>query len=269
MLELLLGNQAAGIRQFAHGIDERPLVPAREPQKTFSQQETFGSDLTDEELSEATLRRMADSLFAKVREEGRSIRTLTVKVRYNDMAEDQVSESLLEPTDLETDVYGRLHQMLRRAWKRRVSLRLVSLKLSNVYDGRFRSELPLEVSAQRQDAHSRLAAVIDELRKARGHSVILRGHDFRLRKGPRELLAPADGARAPQKPKIEIVIRVRRATYVPLRCHSHYSFLDSTLSPAVDCATGKATRVVGSRADRHRQLARRGRIRAGRAARRH
>jgi len=46
------------------------------------------------------------------------------------MAEDQCSESLIEPTDLETDVYGRLHNMLRAAWKRRVSLRLVSLKLS-------------------------------------------------------------------------------------------------------------------------------------------
>ncbi len=232
MLELLLGNQAAGIRQFAHGVDERPLVPAREPAKSFGHQETFGTDLTDEDFAEATLRRMADSLFAKVREEGRSIRTLTVKVRYNDMAEDQLSESLLEPTDLETDVYGRLHQMLKHAWKRRVSLRLVSLKLSNVYDGRFRSELPLEVSAQRQDAHSRVAAVIDELRKARGHSVILRGHDFLLRKGPRELLAEADGTRAPQKPRLQIVIRARRATYVPLRCHSYYSFLDSTLSPA-------------------------------------
>ncbi len=133
MLELLLGNQARSIRQFAHGIDERPLVPLREPQKSFGQQETFATDVTDEEYIQATLRRMADSLFAKVREEGRSIRTLTVKVRYNDMGEDQVGESLLEPTDLETDVYGRLHNMLRVAWKRRVSLRLVSLKLANVY----------------------------------------------------------------------------------------------------------------------------------------
>src|SRR5262245_43799516 len=188
MLELLLGSQAFLLRQFAHGIDERPLIPACEPQKTFSHQETFGSDLTDEEYVEATLRRMADSLFAKVREEGHSVRTLTVKVRYNDMGEDQLSESLIEPTDLETDVYTRLHGMLRKAWKRRVSLRLVSLKLSNVYDGRFRSELPLEVSAQQQDTHSRVAAVIDELRKARGHSVILRGHDLLLRNGPRELL---------------------------------------------------------------------------------
>src|SRR5947207_2609843 len=180
MLELLLGSQAAGIRQFAHGIDERPLIPAREPQKSFSEQETFASDLTDEEYVEAVLRRMADHLFSKVREERRSIRTLNVRVRYNDMAEDQAGESLLEPTDLETDVYGRLHTMLRQAWKRRVSLRLVSLKLSNVYDGRFRSELALDVPAQRLDARSRLATVIDELRRTRGHAVILRGHDLRL-----------------------------------------------------------------------------------------
>src|SRR5205814_1789354 len=162
------GSTCQAHDQYLNGIDDRPPIPARKPQKTFSHQETFGSDLTDEEYVEATLRRMADKLFAKVREEGRSIRTLTVKVRYNDMAEDQVSDSLIEPTGLETDVFSRLHGMLRKAWKRRVSLRLVSLKLSNVYDGRFHCELPLEVCAQRQDAQARLAVVIDELRKSRG-----------------------------------------------------------------------------------------------------
>jgi len=121
MLELLLGNQAAIIRQFAHGVDERPLIPLQEPQKSFSKQETFPADLTDEEYIEAVLLRMADSLFASVREEGRSIRTLTVKVRYNDMGEDQASESLREPTDLETEVYGLVRALLRKAWKRRVS----------------------------------------------------------------------------------------------------------------------------------------------------
>ncbi|MDB6066158.1 MAG: polymerase [Pedosphaera sp.] len=233
LLQILMGSGARILRDHANGIDERPLVPAREPQKSFGQQETFARDLTDEEYVEATLRRMADNLFAKVREEGRSIRTLTVKVRYNDMAEDQSSESLIEPTDLETDVYGRLHNMLRAAWKRRVSLRLVSLKLSNVYDGRFRSELALEVSAQRQDARQRLAFVVDGLRRAQGHSVILRGHDFRLRTAPHETVAAAVPA-APGPPAVpKQTIRVKNAVaYIPLRVHSHYSFLDSTLSPA-------------------------------------
>ncbi len=231
MLELLLGNQARTIRQFAHGIDERPLVPLREPQKSFGQQETFATDVTDEEYIQATLRRMADNLFAKVREEGRSIRTLTVKVRYNDMGEDQVGESLLEPTDLETDVYGRLHNMLRAAWKRRVSLRLVSLKLANVYDGRFRSELALETSAQRQHAQSRLAVVIDELRRSRGHSVILRGHDLRLRTPPTDTAASLVRQDLMAQRRVMLPIRREVTSYVPLRVHSHYSFLDSVLSP--------------------------------------
>jgi DNA polymerase-3 subunit alpha len=227
MLELLLGSQAFQIRQYAHGIDDRLLIPSREPQKTFSHQETFGADLTDEEYAEATLRRMADDLFAKVRAEQRTIRTLTVKVRYNDMAEDQCSESLYEPTDLETDVYGKLRELLRRAWKRRVSLRLVSLKLSNIYDGRFRTELPLEASARHRLASAKLASVVDFLRQQHGHGVILRGHDFRLRNDPKELLSEPTERRA----RIPRRASSKPEPYVPLRCHSYYSFLDSTLSP--------------------------------------
>jgi DNA-directed DNA polymerase III PolC len=229
MLELVLGRQAMLLRQFAHGIDERPLVPAREPQKTFSQQETFAADLTDEEYVAATLRRMADELFAKVRAEQRTIRTLTVTVRYNDRAEDQVSESLLEPTDLETEVYARLQALLKKAWKRRVSLRLVSLKLSNLYDGRFRSDLPLTVPLQRLEAQSRLAVVVDQLRQLHGRKIILRGHDFRLLHPPTEALAVKPIAAPARRPSP--FAQPARADYVPLRTHSHYSFLDSTLSP--------------------------------------
>ena len=154
---------------------------------------------------------------------------MTVRVRYNDMAEDQVSESLPEPTDLETDVYGRLRVMLKQAWKRRVSLRLVSLKLSNLYDGRFHGELPLTVPRQRRDAQARLAAVVDELRLAHGRSVILRGHDFRLLNPPTDALV-AEPNHSPVRPPI-LRAKPGIATYVPLRAHSHYSFLDSTLSP--------------------------------------
>jgi len=180
-LSLLVGRAAPQLREFANGIDDRPIVPANEPAKSYGQQETFAQDQTDEEFIEATLRRMADNLFAKVRADGKSVRTLTVKVRYNDMDEDQCSESLLEPTDLETDVYSRLHTMLRRAWKRRVSLRLVSLKLSNLYNGIFRFELPLNRDAQQHEARRRLASTVDALREEHGRYSVMRGHDLELR----------------------------------------------------------------------------------------
>ena len=230
LLALLLGRQAPITRLFANGIDDRLLVPASQPQKSYSQQETFNADVTDEEYVEAVLRRMADRLFAAVREEGRSVRTLTVKVRYNDRDENQRAESLREPTDLETDVYGRLRGLLRAAWQRRVSLRMVSLKLSGVYDGVFRCELPLETNARNHAARERLAVVMDELRRNQGWSVVMRGHDLRLRDAPRDL------ANEQPKPPFKIKLRPRNvpaepATYVPLRVRSYYTFLDSTLSP--------------------------------------
>jgi hypothetical protein len=233
LLALLLGNQAPLMRQFANGVDERPLLPRSEPQKSFSKQETFDEDVTDEEYVEAVLRRMADQLFAEVRAEGRSVRTLTVKVRYNDRDENQRAESLREPTDLETDVYGRLHGLLREAWQRRVSLRMVSLKLSNVYAGVFRSELALESNARNHEARERLAVVLDELRRNKGWSAVMRGHDLRLRDAPRDIV----NERAQSKLKIILKISPPRSaasravTYVPLRCRSYYTFLDSTLSP--------------------------------------
>ena len=250
MLELLLGSQAAIFRQFAHGVDERPLIPLQEPQKSFSKQETFPADLTDEEYIEAVLLRMADSLFASVREEGRSIRTLTVKVRYNDMGEDQASESLREPTDLETEVYGLIRALLRKAWKRRVSLRLVSIKLSNLYRGAYLTELPFLPNAQRHESGARLANEIDTLRQAYGHGVILRAHDLRLRNPPVDLLPKSTPP--PSAVRVRVTSPRRETlTYVPLQGHSHYSFLDSTLSPAGARRARKAKWSACGRSDRH------------------
>ena len=267
LLELLLGGQAPLIRAFANGIDERPLQPVRDPAKSYGEQETFAEDSTDEERIEALLRRMADHLMAKVRADRKCIRTATVKVRYNDMAEDQAGESLAEPTCLETDLYSRLGPLLRRAWKRRVSLRLVSLRLSNVYEGVFGLDLPLDAAARQRDARARLAAAVDVLRETHGRGVILRGHDFILSPpeprparspagkarsfvgaagGARGAGAGAETARAGRlggggpgvgAVRIQLVVKpvprpVLPETYVPLHVHSCYSFLDSTLSVA-------------------------------------
>src|SRR6266568_604211 len=252
LLGLLVGGLAPQLRSFALGIDERPVVPARAPAKSYSEQETFEADTTDEEFLEATLRRMADGLMAKVREDGKSIRTLAVKVRYNDMEEEQAGESLDEPTDLEREIYSRLSKLLRKAWKRRVSLRLVSLKFSNLYDGPFQSALALKLEDGRwkmEDGRAeRLAGVVDELRQKFGGAVLLHGHDFILRRGGKHQ-APNSKHQSPKAEKLkprklsgQVHISnfsvsafqrfsVSAPPYVPLNIHSYYSFLDSTLSP--------------------------------------
>jgi len=224
LLALLLGRSALQTREFAHGRDDRPVVREHAPAKSYGQQETFGEDTTNEEFIEATLRRMADELMGKVRQDGKTVRTVTVKVRYNDMAEDQCSETLSEPTDLESDLYSRFRVMLKRAWKRRVSLRLVSLRFTNLYEGFVRIELPLDTDTQQHEARRRLSRVVDELRERRGRKVIMRGHDLLLAGGFKD-----NGRRSPDL--IKPLQPCQRMTgFIPLNIHSYYSFLDSTLS---------------------------------------
>ncbi|MCC6233576.1 MAG: DNA polymerase IV [Verrucomicrobiales bacterium] len=255
LLELVAGSQARQLRLFAQGVDDRSVLQERTPQKTYSAQQTFGADVTDETFAEATLRRMADELFAKVRGDRRAIRTLTVTVKFNDHEQSQTAESLREPTNLETDIYARLRGLMKRAWNRRVSLRMVGLKLSNLYDGRFAGELDLPGEGASHERRERAVTAVEDLRHRYGSAVILRGHDLVLRDGPADptLLppppplplpppprppasAPGSKASAPAAPVVSrISLRVSgapRATYIPLGCHSHYSFLDSTLSPA-------------------------------------
>ena len=65
--------------------------------------------------------------------------------------------------------------------------------------------------------------------QAHGRSVILRGHDFRLLSPPTEAIAASANHSPVRRPNIPAKPEI--TTYVPLRTHSHYSFLDSTLSP--------------------------------------
>lgn len=233
LLELVVGSQARQLLLFANGIDERPVLPAQSrTQKSYSCQRTFGSDLTDEAYAEATLRRMADELFAKVRHDGQAVRTLTVTVKYNDHDQAQASESLREPTPLETDVYGRLAGLLKRAWARRVSVRMLGLKLSNPYGGLFATELDLSGLGPSRQRRERAVLAVEDLRHRYGGSIVFRGHDFVLRDGPRDAVQPP-GPEAGRRtiPAVRAWSTPSPATYLPLGCHSHYSFLDSTLSP--------------------------------------
>lgn len=181
VLARLAGSYASELKQYAQGIDERPLDTGESEAKSFSEQETFDADIADEARVEAVLRRMADRLMLKVREAGKAIRTITIRARYRRMDEDQRSESLPEPTDLEADIYPRLQPLLKQAWKRREGLRLVGLRLSNVHEGWRQEDLPLFGAASSSTAQRALARVVDDLRRNFGHDAIMRGHDLRLR----------------------------------------------------------------------------------------
>lgn len=216
MLALLVGGYGGQLRDFALGVDGRPLVVEKQPAKSYGEQHTFGEDVMEEPVLIAQLYKMADNLTGKVREDRRSYRTITLKLRYNDMQDVTRSVSLNEPSDLAEDIFPLLPVLLKKAWDRRVSVRLVGLKLSHIYGPVFRSELPLEADAQKRLKMQKLAPVFDMLRR---DNQIMRGSEL-ISQRPAQVRVPSP-ARTAATAKL----------VAGLNFKSFYSFLDSLLSP--------------------------------------
>ncbi|MEX1117737.1 MAG: PHP domain-containing protein, partial [Terrimicrobiaceae bacterium] len=186
---------------------------------------------------------MADRLLAKLRAEHRTARTLEVRIRYNDFDDARRSESFPEPTDLESDVYPVIDRLLRRAWERRVSLRLVGLKFSNLYAAGFQDTLalgwdsppqpPEKVCEESPSYHiprgrrHDVAKAVDRIREDHGAGAILRGHDLFLKDGRKNENTSADSPPIQRSSKIGAAAPVDRA----LRCTMPILSGEAALTP--------------------------------------
>jgi len=83
---------------------------------------------------------------------------------------------------VETDFYPKLPPLLKKAWERRVSLRLAGVRLSNLHAALPEPELPLEgLPGKTLTARVQLAEASDLIRRRYGKAAILRGHDLWLK----------------------------------------------------------------------------------------
>ncbi len=176
-----VGSYAPQLILFAQGRDDRPVISEHGDAKSYSEQETFGADVTDEAFVLATARAMADRLMTKVRADGKTIRTVTVRLRYRDFTETSRSASLDEPTDLETETYDALERLVKKGWTKGMGLRLVSVRFSQIYSGLFGAELALDSVRNTPQAQRGLARAIDALRTKFGRGSVMRGHDLWLK----------------------------------------------------------------------------------------
>ncbi len=240
-LSLFAGRNARTLWEMARGIDDRPVIAEPPAAKSYSEQITFERDQTDADVVLAHLRAIADRLFAKVRADQKTVRTVEVRVRYNDFDECRRSESLSEPTGVETEVYPLLARLLKKAWERRVSLRLVAVKLSGVYDGIFQAHLPLLDAGGDPEQRLRVAHTVDVIRARYGRKAILRGHDLYLaalgaeedrRDGAGTLRVAESVAGLPDAGgRARPTAKKSRPSLPFVNFKSGYTFLDSLLKP--------------------------------------
>jgi DNA polymerase-4 len=193
-LRPLLGSDLEGWRAAARGEDDRPVATESEDAKSYGQQQTFGTNLSDFEEVERIAKGMVDELMPAIRRDGKRVRTMTVRVRYPDFSHESHGRSLAEATDLERPFYPLVGELLRAAWRKRVPLRLVGVKFSGVED----RPAQLEMFAESGEKRRRLAGVLDALNGRKDGPAVrpavqLRRTERKAVRPVRDLKSPGDG----------------------------------------------------------------------------
>ncbi len=160
------------------GIDRAPVEPDRDV-KSVSRDETFATDLDDDDALSARLLALADRASADVRAGGLVARTVTVKLRDADFTTRQASRTLAEAVRSDRAVYAVARELLARLRSaRRVPARLLGVALSHLAAADGAGQLSLldapaeQVESERDRAISR---AIDAVRERFGHDALGRG----------------------------------------------------------------------------------------------
>ncbi|MCD9145319.1 DNA polymerase IV [Streptomyces albireticuli] len=98
LVRLLGKAHGSGLYALATGHDDRPVVAERDA-KSVSVEDTFEEDVTDRTRVQLELARLADRCVRRLRDAGRSGRTVVIKVRRYDFSTLTRSETLRGPTD--------------------------------------------------------------------------------------------------------------------------------------------------------------------------
>ena len=170
-LKAAFGNGWREVFEMACGRDESVVETEEGEAKSYSQQETFATDITDVAEIERVAKGMIDELMPKIRADGKRVRTITVKIRYPNFEQMSAGHSIDVASDLETPFYPWVAPLLKKAWTQRWPLRLVSVRFSSVDD------LPeqLEMFSGSDEKRKRLATAVDALKARRGSCAVVRG----------------------------------------------------------------------------------------------
>lgn len=132
LLRLLGKAHGRALWSLARAQDDRPVVAEREA-KSVSVEGTYDSDLTDRRLMEGLLTRQARQVAARLRKQGLSGRTVTLKVRRHDFSTMTRSSTLPNPTDQEA-VIARVARSLLVDLDTSGGVRLLGVGVSGLAD---------------------------------------------------------------------------------------------------------------------------------------
>jgi len=129
----VLGNNGTSLWQKAHGIDHSPVLPYRE-QKSIGTQSTFETDSIDTHTIKQLITSMVTDLCFQLRAQKKLTACITITIRYSNF-ETHTQQAKISYTTLDSFLIGKAKELFDKLYNRRMLLRLVGVKLSQLVSG--------------------------------------------------------------------------------------------------------------------------------------
>ncbi|HQI70893.1 MAG TPA: hypothetical protein PLT47_09095, partial [Bacteroidales bacterium] len=133
MMQRVLGENGQIIWRKANGIDNSPVIPWSE-QKSMSHETTFDKDTTDIEQLKKVLIKMVDKLSFELRSAKKVCGCITLKIRYSDF-QTHTFQCRIPYTASDHILLNKVLELFRKNYSRRVLIRLIGVRLSNLVSG--------------------------------------------------------------------------------------------------------------------------------------
>lgn len=161
----ILGKNGTWLLQKAKGIDNSPVIPYQE-QKSIGTQSTFESDSIDIESINYLLTSMIMDLAFQLRSKHKLAACMTVTIRYATF-EDVTRQASFCYTSLDSILIRQAKDLFKKLYVKRVLIRLVGVRLSNLVGG-FEQ---IDLYTQSEEQYS-LCQAMDKIRKRFGPHAI-------------------------------------------------------------------------------------------------
>ncbi len=133
LMQRVLGENGVIIWRKCNGIDNTPVVPYSE-KKSISKERTFDKDTINMDQLKKTIVRMVDELAFDLRKDTLLTSCISVKIRYSDFNTEQLQKKI-SYTSSTSKLTEMALELFKKLYSRRVLLRLVGIKFTDLVHG--------------------------------------------------------------------------------------------------------------------------------------
>ncbi|ALL07792.1 DNA polymerase IV [Pedobacter sp. PACM 27299] len=164
-MNTILGKNGLVLLQKAKGIDHSPVIPYQE-QKSISTQCTFKADTIDVDTINNLITSMVMDLAFDLRQKKKLTACITVTIRYANF-EDVTRQATISYTSLDSVLIAKAKELFRQLYQKRMLLRLIGVRLSNLVTGHEQ----IDLYSESQEQYS-LYQALDKIRNRFGDKAI-------------------------------------------------------------------------------------------------